>query len=118
MSTFIEPSDATIGALLRHRLETPTTSSELHLHQLGGAYARVPADTTALSQREPSVLCNVIARSPDATDFDAHVAWARHTRKDIAHHGHGTMYVNFPGDAAEHRVRFRLDQNIHPSAAA
>ncbi|MFF4399708.1 FAD-binding oxidoreductase [Streptomyces sp. NPDC001480] len=140
-SAFIEPSDASVDALLRHHLATPTPSSELHLHQLGGAYARVPADATAFSQREPGVLCNVIARSPDATDFDAHVAWARDTRRDIAHHGHGAMYVNFTGDAAEDRVRasypdavherlvrvkdaydptnmFRLNQNIRPSAAA
>ncbi|MFJ9733319.1 FAD-binding oxidoreductase [Streptomyces sp. NPDC101171] len=140
-SAFIEPSDDALDAVLRHHLTTPTPFSEVHLHQLGGAFARVPAEATAFSRRTPGVLCNVIARSPDAADFDAHVAWARATREDIARHGDGSMYVNFTGDAAEDRVRasypgavherlvrvkdaydptnvFRLNQNIRPSAAA
>ncbi|MEU1408807.1 FAD-binding oxidoreductase [Streptomyces sp. NPDC005728] len=140
-SAFIEPSDAALDAVLRHHLTTPTPFSELHLHQLGGAFARVPAGATAFSQRDPSVLCNVIARSPDATAFDSHVAWARNAREEIARHGHGAMYVNFTGDAAEDKVRasypaavherlvrvkdaydptnlFRLNQNIRPSTGA
>ncbi|MFG2356380.1 FAD-binding oxidoreductase [Streptomyces sp. NPDC048521] len=140
-SAFIEPTEAALDAVLRRHATTPTPSSELHLHQLGGAFARVPAQASAFSQRDSGVLCNVIARSPDATAFDAHVAWARDTREEIARHGHGAMYVNFTGDAAEDRVRaaypgsvherlvrvkdaydptnlFRLNQNIRPSAAA
>ncbi|MFF7356668.1 MULTISPECIES: FAD-binding oxidoreductase [Streptomyces] len=139
-SAFIEPSDAALDALLRRHLTTPTPFSELHLHQLGGAFARVPAEATAFSQREASVLCNVIARSPDRVGFDARVAWARGAREEIARHGHGAMYVNFTGDAAEDKVRasypdavyerlvsvkdtydptnlFRLNQNIRPSAS-
>ncbi|MFK4149910.1 BBE domain-containing protein [Streptomyces sp. NPDC004065] len=139
-SAFIEPSDEAVDALLRQHLDSPTPACELHLHQLGGAFARVPADATAFSQREASVLCNVIARSQDAADFDARVAWARGARREIARHGRGTMYVNFTGDAAEDKVRdsypdavherlvrvkdaydptnmFRLNQNIRPSAA-
>ncbi|MCZ0984898.1 FAD-binding oxidoreductase [Streptomyces diastatochromogenes] len=140
-SAFIEPSDAALDAVLRRHLTTPTPASELHLHHLGGAFARVPADSTAFSQRDPSVLCNVITRSPDATGFDRSVAWARAAREEIARHGRGTMYVNFTGDAAEDKVRaaypdavherlvrvkdtydptnlFRLNQNIRPSNAA
>ncbi|MFJ3233891.1 FAD-binding oxidoreductase [Streptomyces sp. NPDC086787] len=140
-SAFVEPSDAAIDAVLRLHLTTPTPASELHLHQLGGAFARVPAEATAFSQREAGVLCNVVARSADATDFGAHVDWARETRREIARHGRGATYVNFTGDADEDRVRaaypdtvrerltrvkdaydpanmFRLNQNIRPSAAA
>ncbi|MFF7969814.1 FAD-binding protein [Streptomyces sp. NPDC007905] len=140
-SAFIEPSDAALDAVLRLHLTTPTPSSELHLHQLGGAFARVPAEATAFSQRDARMLCNVIARSPDATGFDSHVAWARRTREDIARHGRGTTYVNFTGEAAEDKVRaaypdavrerlvevkdtydptnlFRLNQNIRPSNGA
>ncbi|GGX97000.1 FAD-binding oxidoreductase [Streptomyces anandii] len=140
-SAFIEPSDDAVDAVLRHHAMSPTPFSELHLHQLGGAFARVPADATAFSQRDAGVLCNVIARSADGTGFDAHVAWARAARQEIAGHGRGTMYVNFTGDAAEDRVRasypdavherlvrvkdaydptnmFRLNQNIRPSGAS
>ncbi|MFJ9818447.1 FAD-binding oxidoreductase [Streptomyces sp. NPDC101151] len=140
-SAFIEPSDSALDAVLRRHLTTPTPASEIHLHQLGGAFARVPADATAFSQRDPSVLCNVVVRSPDATGFDDSVAWGREAREEIARHGRGSMYVNFTGDAAEDKVRasypgavhqrlvrvkdaydptnlFRLNQNIRPSAAA
>ncbi|MEU9012687.1 FAD-binding oxidoreductase [Streptomyces sp. NPDC048479] len=139
-SAFIEPSDTAIDALMRLHLTTPTPSSELHLHHLGGAYGRIPADATAFSQRDAGVLCNVIARSDEPAGFDGHAAWARAAREEIARHGDGAMYVNFTGDAAEDKVRasypgavhdrlvqvkdeydptnlFRLNQNIRPSSA-
>ncbi|MGW1893241.1 FAD-binding oxidoreductase [Streptomyces sp. NPDC002004] len=139
-SAFIEPSDSALDTVTRLHLTTPAPGSELHLHHLGGAFARVPADATAFSRRDASVLCNVIARSPDAAGFDEHVAWARRSREEISAHGDGAMYVNFTGDAAEDRARasypgavhdrltrvkdtydptnlFRLNQNIRPSSA-
>ncbi|MFJ1705044.1 FAD-binding oxidoreductase [Kitasatospora sp. NPDC088346] len=139
-SAFVEPTDAAIDSVLAAHLASPTPFSEVHLHQLGGAFARVPADATAFSQRDASVMCNVIARSPDAAGFDGPTAWARAAREDIARHGNGATYVNFTGDAAEDKVRaaypqavydrlvrvkeeydptnlFRLNQNIRPSAA-
>jgi FAD/FMN-containing dehydrogenase len=140
-SAFIEPSDAAIDAVTRLHHTTPTPFSELHLHHLGGAYGRAPSDGTAFSHRDASVLCNVIARSPEPTGFDGHTAWARETREEMARHGDGSMYVNFTGDAAEDKVRaaypeavhdrlvqvkdkydptnlFRLNQNIRPSLAS
>ncbi|MET7289920.1 FAD-binding oxidoreductase [Streptomyces sp. NPDC005573] len=137
-SAFVEPTDEALDAVLRQHLATPTPASEVHLHHLGGAFARVPADATAFSQREPSLLCNVIARTSDPADFGEAVAWARAAREEIAGHGRGTMYVNFTGDGAEDKVRasypeevyarlvrvkdaydptnmFRLNQNIRPS---
>ncbi|MFC4610331.1 FAD-binding oxidoreductase [Streptomyces maoxianensis] len=140
-SAFIEASDTAIDALTRLHLTTPTPSSELHLHQLGGAFGRIPADATAFSQRDAGFLCNVIARSPEPTGFDEHAEWARGGREEIARHGRGAAYVNFTGDAAEDKVRasypgavydrlvqvkdkydptnlFRLNQNIRPSSAS
>ncbi|MEU9132271.1 FAD-binding oxidoreductase [Kitasatospora sp. NPDC048540] len=138
-SAFIEASDAAIDTMTRLHGTTPTPFSELHLHQLGGAFGRVPADATAFSQRDAGFLCNVIARSPEPDGFDGHVAWARDAREQMARHGKGTMYVNFTGDADGDRVRasypdavharlvrvkdeydptnlFRLNQNIRPSS--
>ncbi|MBT2389776.1 FAD-binding oxidoreductase [Streptomyces sp. ISL-1] len=140
-SAFIEASGTAIDALTRLHLTTPTPSSELHLHQLGGAFGRIPADATAFSQRDAGFLCNVIARSPEPTGFDEHAEWARGGREEIARHGRGAAYVNFTGDAAEDKVRasypgavydrlvqvkdkydptnlFRLNQNIRPSSAS
>ncbi|HEY7484688.1 MAG TPA: FAD-binding oxidoreductase [Streptosporangiaceae bacterium] len=136
-SAFIEPSDTAIDTVLRQHLTTPTPNSELHLHHLGGAFGRVPADATAFSQRDASVLCNVIARSLEPTGFEEHTAWAREAREEIARHGQGVMYVNFTGDADKVRASypdavydrlvqvkdkydptnlFHLNQNIRPSS--
>ncbi|MFE7776335.1 FAD-binding oxidoreductase [Streptomyces sp. NPDC057445] len=138
-SAFIDASDAAIDAVTQRHLTTPTPASELHLHQLGGAFSRVPADATAFSQRDAGVLCNVVARAPEPTGFEEHAAWAREAREEMARHGNGATYVNFTGDAAEDKVRasyprgvhdrlvrvkdeydptnlFRLNQNIRPSS--
>lgn len=135
-SAFIEPSDEAIGTVLSHHHTTPTPNSELHLHHLGGAFGRVPSNATAVGQRDATVLCNVIARSPDPAGFDAHTTWAREAREDIARHGQGAMYVNFTGDPDKVRASyqpttydrlvrvkndydptnlFRLNQNIRPT---
>ncbi|MYX40996.1 hypothetical protein GTW59_07870, partial [Streptomyces sp. SID89] len=63
-------SDAVLDPLLRLHPTTPAPFSEPHLHQLGGAFARVPADATAFGRRDASVLCDVIARSPTAAGFE------------------------------------------------
>jgi len=139
-SAFVEIStDDSVEALLRGHESRPTPFSEIHLHHLGGAFARVSVDATAFSQRDAGYLCNVIMRSPDDEGFDEYVAWARTTRDEIARYGNGSAYVNFTGEPGEDKVRasypdrvydrlvqvkdrydstnlFRLNQNIHPSS--
>jgi len=138
-SAFTEISNGdAVEALLRGHESTPTPFSEIHLHHLGGAFARVPAGATAFSQRGAGYLCNVITRSPDNEGFDEYVAWARSMRDEIAKHGNGSAYVNFTSEPGEDKVRasypdrvydqlvqvkdrydptnlFRLNQNIRPS---
>jgi FAD/FMN-containing dehydrogenase len=121
-----------------HRLSAglPATC-ELHIHQLGGAMARVAPDATAFSQRQPPYVINCIARTPTADGFAANRAWARGVRHTMAGFGTGRMYVNFTGEADEDTMRasyppqtyarltavkgrydpcnlFRFNQNIRP----
>ena len=113
---------------------------ELHVHQLGGAMARMAPGATAFSQRQSPYLINCIARTPATEGFEANRAWARDTRDSMARFGAGQMYVNFTGDGDQDKVRasypaetyarlaavkahydpanrFRFNQNIRPAQA-
>jgi FAD/FMN-containing dehydrogenase len=123
-----------------HRSAGQPATCELHIHQLGGAMARVAPDATAFSQRQPPYLINCIARTPTAGGFEANRAWARSTRDSMAAFGTGQMYVNFTGETDEDTVRasyppqtyarltavkgrydagnlFRFNHNIRPAQA-
>jgi FAD/FMN-containing dehydrogenase len=115
--------------------------AELHIHHLGGALGRVPAEATAFATRTSPYIINCIARTPTAAELPPHVSWARAARDAMAPYGNDGMYVNFAGDANEDVVRraypnatydrlqavkdrldpgnlFRFNQNIRPSERA
>jgi hypothetical protein len=105
--------------------------SELHIHHLGGAMGRVPADATAFGTRDRTFLLNVVARSADSAGYPSAVEWARASAHAVG--PDAAAYVNFTGegsayprDTYERLVAvkdrydptnlFRLNQNIPPSA--
>ena len=72
-------------------------TSEIHVHQLGGAVARIPADATAYANREAPFAVNIVARWTDpSTDADQ-VGWARDVYRAIEPATTGGSYVNFLG---------------------
>ena len=114
--------------------------AELHIHHLGGAMARVPADATAFAHRTSPFILNCIARTPEPGDLPEQAAWAKAAREAMAPYGSDAMYVNFTGEGGEGNVRrsypddtyrrlqavkdrvdpgnvFRFNQNIKPSAS-
>ena len=132
--------DPAVHELLARWSAKPTPQCEIHLHHAGGALGRTGAADTAFSQRNAAYILNVIARSPDGTDFEAKAGWAREARTALSAYGPGTMYVNFTADARDDKVRasyppdtyarlvavkdrydpanlFRHNQNIKPSTA-
>ena len=136
---FADLDDATTSALMSSYSQAPNEVSELHIHHLGGAMGRVPADATAFGTRDRDFILNVVARTPGAEGFDGVVEWARTTCAKLG--PDAATYVNFTGEASEDRVRasypaatyarlvavkdrydptnlFRLNQNIPPSAGA
>ena len=135
---FADLDDATVDALVSSYSQAPNEVSELHIHHLGGAMGRVPADATAFGTRDREYILNVVARTPGADGFDGVVEWARSACAALG--PDAASYVNFTGEASEDRVRasyppatyarlvavkdrydptnlFRLNQNIPPSAA-
>ena len=126
--------DGVLGTLTDAYGRVPNPLSELHVHHLGGAMGRVPADATAFAVRDQDFIVNVVARTPAADGFDAARDWARAVPAALG----GRAYVNFTGEGGTDRVAasyppatyqrlvavkdrydpdnlFQLNQNIRPS---
>jgi FAD/FMN-containing dehydrogenase len=132
-----ELSDAAVAALVDQHRAVPSPFSEIHVHQFGGAVARVGDDDTAFGGRSAPYVLNVVARTPGADGYEDNVDWARDTAEALAPVTREGAYVNFMGDADDARLRatygdskyerlvalkrrydptnvFRLNQNITP----
>jgi FAD/FMN-containing dehydrogenase len=132
---FSDLDGATVDALMSTYAQKPNAPSELHIHHLGGAMGRVPADATAFGTRDREYMLNVVARTPGEDGYQQVVDWARMATAALG--PDAASYVNFTGEASEDRVRasypaqtyarlmaikgrydptnlFRLNQNIPP----
>jgi hypothetical protein len=108
----------------------------VQIRGLGGAFAAVPADGTAFSDRDARFLTTVIAVWADENeDATPHRDWIRSLWEQIRHEASG-VYVNFLETESEERIRegygenyarlvelkrkydpsnmFRFNQNIRP----
>jgi FAD/FMN-containing dehydrogenase len=130
--------DAAIDTLIRHRDSVTSPKTEIHIHHVGGAVARVPADATAFGDRSAPFLMNIVASTFTADGYDDAVAWAQGLHSAMSPALTGGTYVNFLSAEGDERVRaaygdtydrlvalkdeydptnlFRLNQNIAPSA--
>jgi FAD/FMN-containing dehydrogenase len=136
-----ELSDAAIEALVAQAERMPLGMSQLHVHQMGGAVARVAPEATAYAHRSARFAVNVIGMWSDPAASESHVGWARASAAAFAPFATGAVYVNFLGDEGDERIRaaygestytrlaelkakydpdnvFRLNQNIRPRARA
>jgi FAD/FMN-containing dehydrogenase len=131
--------DELIERLHEQHLAAPGPQCEIHVHQMGGAVARVADGDTAFPERSMPFVLNAVTGWQDADGAAAHTAWARAVIDAAADASTGRAYVNFLGDAdtarssygAELYARlvalkreydptnvFRLNQNIDPNAEA
>jgi len=129
--------DAALRVLRESFAALPNPLTEIHVHHLGGAMNRVPADATAFGLRDQDYVVNVVARTGTAEGFDDVVRWARGVTSAFG--PNAGMYVNYTGEAEASAVRasyppetylrlvalkneydpgnlFRLNQNIPPAA--
>ena len=130
--------DELIERLCELHLAAPGPQCEIHVHQMGGAVARVPDGATAFAERSMPYVLNVVTGWQDPAVGPAHVDWARDTVAAADDASTGRAYVNYLGDAGAGRTAygedtyarlvalknkydptnvFRLNQNIEPSAA-
>lgn len=134
---FDELSDPAMDLILDYAGRLPSPECEIFVAQIGGAMARVAADTTAYPNRDAHFILNVHTRWQDAGEDELCVGWAREFFDASAPHSSGTVYVNFMPEDESDRVEgayagnyerlagikaqydptnfFRLNQNITPS---
>ncbi len=130
--------DELIDKLCDLHLAAPGPQCEIHVHQMGGAVARVADDATAFAERSMPFVLNAVTGWHDAAAGSSHPEWARKAITAADHATTGRAYVNFLGDTDAGRSSygadtydrlvtlkneydpsnaFRLNQNIEPSAA-
>jgi FAD/FMN-containing dehydrogenase len=129
--------DAAIDTLIQYRDTVTSPKTEIHIHHMGGAVARVPAGATAFGDRSAPFLLNILASTFTADGHDEAVAWAQDLYGAMTPSLTGGTYVNFLSNEGDERVRaaygdkydrlvalkdrydptnlFRLNQNIKPS---
>jgi FAD/FMN-containing dehydrogenase len=131
--------DELIERLTELHREAPGPQCEIHVHQMGGAVARVGEGDTAFSQRSMPYLLNAVTGWHDPSEADAHIEWARAVIEAAAAASTGRAYVNFLSEADAARTSysdetyrrlvalkdeydptnlFRLNQNIAPGTEA
>lgn len=98
-------SDAAFELLVEHSRRMPSPLSQVHLHHMGGAVARVPKEATAFAHRDAAFAMNIVALWTDPAQNEAHIRWAREFADAMAPHTTGGVYVNFLGNEGEERIR-------------
>jgi FAD/FMN-containing dehydrogenase len=129
--------DELVDRLAEIHLAAPGAQCEIHVHQMGGAVARIPDGATAFADRSMPFVLNAVTGWHDPAAGAAHREWARAAIAAAAEASTGRAYVNFLGDADSARRSygdetyarlvslkneydptnvFRLNQNIEPQA--
>jgi FAD/FMN-containing dehydrogenase len=128
--------DELIEQLCALHLAAPGPQCEIHVHQMGGAVARVPEPDTAFAERAMPFVLNAVTGWREPGLMDQHVEWAQRVIAAAEDASTGRAYVNFLGDSGAARSSygadtyarlaelkatwdptnlFRLNQNVEPS---
>lgn len=130
-------SDETIDSFVKLHQEAPGPQCEIHIHQMGGAVARVGAGETAYPERSMAYVVNTVTGTANPAELGANTEWARTVIASAKADETGRRYVNFLSEAGDAESAygqetyarlvalkdeydptnvFRLNQNIAPSA--
>jgi FAD/FMN-containing dehydrogenase len=97
-------SDGLIDALLDNAGRLPSPDTQIHLHQMGGAVARVGEDETAFHFRRAAYAYNLIGTWAEAADDARMIDWVRRVSAGVAPFAVSGTYVNFLGTGEDARV--------------
>jgi FAD/FMN-containing dehydrogenase len=98
-----------VDALLESGSRMPMTFSQLHLHQMGGAVARISDGASAFGHRDAAFTLNILGTWTDPADDDSGVAWARASFAELEPWLDGA-YVNFMSAEGEGRLSAAYDE--------
>jgi FAD/FMN-containing dehydrogenase len=102
--------DALIDNLVALHAQVPGPQAEIHVHQMGGAVARVTEDATAFPERSMPFVVNCVTGWHDPSLADAHIAWARSVIDVATPSSTGRAYVNFLGDSVAAESAYGADK--------
>jgi FAD/FMN-containing dehydrogenase len=98
--------DEVIERLCELHVSAPGPQCEIHVHQMGGAVARVPEQASAFPERTMPFVLNAVTLWHDPNLTDEHVEWARTVIAAASSASTGRAYVNFLGDPDAARSSF------------
>jgi FAD/FMN-containing dehydrogenase len=130
--------DDLVDRLCEIHLAAPGPQCEIHVHQMGGAVARVDGGATAFAERSMPFVLNAVTGWHDPQAGSAHQGWARAVVDAASDASTGRAYVNFLGDPDAAQAAygddtygrlvtlknrydptnaFRLNQNVAPTVS-
>jgi FAD/FMN-containing dehydrogenase len=98
--------DELIDRLIALHHAAPGLQCEIHIHQMGGAIARVAESDSAFADRAAPYVLNAVTGWHDPAQADAHINWARAVIDAAADASTGRAYVNFLGDSGAGRSAY------------
>ncbi len=128
--------DDAVEAILAAMADPSSPAAMVQIRALGGAMARVPADTTAFAHRDAPIMLIILTPYEDPATEPVHAAWTQALHDALAPNAVG-VYSNFLEAEGEARIRsaypggtyerlaeikrrydpsnlFRMNQNIRP----
>jgi FAD/FMN-containing dehydrogenase len=96
-------NDQVLEAIVDFGQRMPALGGLVQLRGLGGAMARVPADSTAFAHRDKAYLPAVIGGSVEPALYEQQRAWTEGLWRELRPHAAG-VYVNFLEDEGRDRI--------------
>jgi FAD/FMN-containing dehydrogenase len=114
--TLERPSDAALDELFATAMDRPTPMTQVVIHQVHGAAARVAPDATAFALRsEHYAIANIGMWM--GVGGEAETTWAWRAKARMAPYASTGVYVNFIGEEGEQAVRDAYKDNYARLAA-
>lgn len=97
--------DEALDVFLAAGASRPSPLTQHLLLPWGGELARIPEDSTPLTQRAARWVSHPFATWENAADDEANFAWVRDYRAATAPFTTGGVYLNFIGDEGDERIK-------------
>ena len=97
-------SPAAIGAMIAEQAKAPMGQAEIHVHDFGGAVARVGEDATAFGDRSAPYVLNIVGGWPYPEGDEPNLAWMRQTGAILDRYCTGGVYSNYMGAEGAERT--------------
>jgi FAD/FMN-containing dehydrogenase len=100
-----ELSDDAIATFVARASDVVSPFAACLMIPLGGAFARVDAESTPLAYRDAKWNYHLLGQWADPADTDRNVAWTRDFDRAMSEYAEEGVYVNFTGDPSASAVQ-------------